>query len=379
MPKLTGIALGQHADGSLELVAASVAHGSGPTMWHAQQRGPSGDWSGWQPFGKPGRGNPGTPSLGQHEQDGRIEVFVATGGDQAVWHRWTTGPGPDDWSDWESLGKPGGQGAEGPVALTFLEDGRFMAVVTAGGKVWRAASPGPEPKAHWPAWSPLGRPRGATAMAVAALDSADSRTEVALLGQPAGSAISPTGRGGKLWHRSQTGPGPDDWSDWEPLGEPGGHGAGIPVFGRDSSGGLHLFTPADVGAVWHKVQHHGSDPSWSGPWEPLAQPVLRFGETAVTADSRGRLFLVAIESASNRLWYAARDEHPPNTWSPLSPLAAVPEAPEDLAALITPTLHLDNDGRTQLFVVIRATGKLYQLTAPAKGQLPTVGRTWPHP
>jgi len=43
MPKLTGIALGLHDDGSLELVAASVAHGSGPTMWHAQQDGPNGD------------------------------------------------------------------------------------------------------------------------------------------------------------------------------------------------------------------------------------------------------------------------------------------------------------------------------------------------
>jgi hypothetical protein len=91
------------------------------------------------------------------------------------------------------------------------------------------------------------------------------------------------------------------------------------------------------------------------------------------------LFLVAIEFASNRLWYAAQSDVVSDTWSPLSPLAAVPEAPEGLTALITPTLHLDNDGRTQLFVVIRATGKLYQLAAPEKGELPTVGRTWPHP
>ena len=348
-------------------------------MWHARQEGPNGDWSGWQPFGKPGRGKPGTPSLMQHPLTGLLEVFVATGGDQAVWHRWQTGPGPDDWSDWESLGKPGGHGAEGPVALTVLADGRFMAIVTAGEKVWRANSPGPEPQAHWPAWSPLGRPGGATAMAVAAADNADARAQVALLGQTAGSSISPTGRGGKLWHRSQTGPAPDDWSDWKPLGKPGGHGAGIPVFRQDRGGGLRLFAPADVGAVWYKSERHHSDPSWSGPWKALGQPVLRFGEMAVTLDSDGRSFLVATEFASNRLWYAAQDGHDPNTWSPLSPLAAVPEAPEGLAALITPTLHLGHDGRTQLFVVIRATGKLYQLTAPAKGQLPTVGRTWPHP
>jgi hypothetical protein len=64
----------------------------------------------------------------------------------------------------------------------------------------------------------------------------------------------------------------------------------------------------------------------------------------------------------------------------LSPLANVVEAsPEDVAALTAPTLHLNSDGRMQLFVVIRATGKLYQLTAPALGQLPTIGRTWSHP
>jgi hypothetical protein len=346
-------------------------------MWHAQQRGPNGDWSGWHPFGKPGHGAPGRPSVIQHGLDGRLEVFVATDGDQTVWHRWQTGPGPDDWSDWESLGKPGGQEAEGPVAPGFLADGRLMAVVTAGGRVWQATSPGAQPQAHWPAWSALGRPGGATAMAVAAADNADSRVEVAALGQTAGSSLSPTGMEGDLWHRSQTGPEPDDWSNWEPLGEPGGHRARVPGFGMDAGGALHLFTPAAGGAVWHKGQHR--DLSWSGPWEALAQPVVEFADTAVMLDSRGRLFLVATEFASNRLWYAAQDEHDPNTWSPLSPLAAVPVAPEDLATLTSPTLHLNSDGRTQLFVVIRATGKLYQLTAPAKGELPAVGRTWPHP
>jgi hypothetical protein len=218
-----------------------------------------------------------------------------------VWHRWQTGPELDRWSDWESLGKPGGQGAEGPVAPTLLADGRLMAVVTAGGRVWRASSPGPEPQAHWPEWSALGRPGGATAMAVAALGNAVSRVEVAALGE-AGESNAPTTQG-NLWHRAQTGPGPDDWSDWESLGKPGGHGAGIPVFGMDSGGDLHLFTPASVGAVWHKRQHR--DLSWSGPWEALAQPVLGFGETAVTLDARGRLFLVATEFAGDRLWYAA--------------------------------------------------------------------------
>jgi len=346
-------------------------------MWHAWQRGPNGDWTGWHPFGKPGHGAPERPSIIQHGLDGRLEVFVATDGDQAVWHRWQTGPELDRWSDWESLGKPGGQEAEGPVAPVLLEDGRLTAVVTAGRRVWRATSPRAEPQAHWPAWSALGRPGGATAMAVAALSNAVGRVEVAALGQTAESSITPAEMEGNLWHRAQTGPEPDDWSDWESLGEPGGHRARRPVLGQDSGGALHLFTPASVGAVWHKEQHR--DLSWPRPWQALAQPVIEFAETAVMLDTGGRLFLVATEFASNRLWYAVQDNHHPNTWSPLSPLAAVPVTPEDLGTLISPTLHLNDDGRAQLFVLIGATGKPYQLTAPATGQLPTVGRTWPHP
>jgi hypothetical protein len=38
-----------------------------------------------------------------------------------------------------------------------------------------------------------------------------------------------------------------------------------------------------------------------------------------------------------------------------------------------------NRRRRELFVVMRATGKLYELSAPALGQLPSVGRSWPHP
>jgi hypothetical protein len=189
MPELTGIGLNMHDDGSHELVAASVAQGTGATMWHARQTSPSGSWTGWQPFGKPGHGDPGRPSIIQHARDGRLEVFV-TSGDQAVWHRWQASLGPDDWSDWESLGKPGGQPAEGPVALTWLPDGQIMTVVTADGTVWQANSPGREPQAHWPAWSSLGRPGGATAIAVAAAANSDGRVELAALAE-AGEAQPP--------------------------------------------------------------------------------------------------------------------------------------------------------------------------------------------
>src|SRR5206468_4044920 len=119
--------------------------------------------------------------------------------------------------------------------------------------------------------------------------------------------------------------------------------------------------------------------SW-GPWEALAQPVFGFGDMAVRLNARGLLFLVATEFAGNRLWYATQVGVDPDAWCPLSPLAVVPEvAPGAVAALIAPTLGIDSDGRMELFVVMPATGKLYQLSAPARDQLPSVGRSWPHP
>jgi hypothetical protein len=254
-----------------------------------------------------------------------------------------------------------------------------MAVVTAGGTVWQASSPGREPQAHWPAWSSLGRPGGVTTMAVAAAANPDGRVELAALGEAGGSATSPT-KEGSLWHRWQTGPGSDTWSDWKPLGNPGGHRASTPVFGQNGDGRLLLFTRAADGGVWRKAQHAARDSTSWGPWEALAQPVFGFGDMAVRLSAWGLLFLVATESAGSRLWYATQAEVETNTWCRLSPLATVPDAaPDDVAALIAPTLGINTDGRLELFVVTRAKGKLYQLSAPALGQLPSVGRAWPHP
>jgi hypothetical protein len=101
---------------------------------------------------------------------------------------------------------------------------------------------------------------------------------------------------------------------------------------------------------------------------------------ACALDARGLMLLAATQSAGNSLWYATQTDSSTDTWCPLSPLATVPEAsPHDLAALSVPALALDANGRAEMFVVIRETGKLYQLSATTPGQPPSVGRTWPYP
>jgi hypothetical protein len=140
MPRLTGVALGSGSDGLLELVATTEAHGSSATVWHAREVLPE-NWSGWQPLGKPGRGDPGGVSVIRQPFGARLEAFIVDIGEGAVWHSWQFTDPDTGWSDWDLLGNPGGHHAGGAVVLTFLPDDRVMAVVDAGGSVWHVSPP----------------------------------------------------------------------------------------------------------------------------------------------------------------------------------------------------------------------------------------------
>jgi hypothetical protein len=383
MPKLTGISLLPQSDGSLLLVAASPAGKAGATMWLTSQTGPDGPWGGWQEFGQPGYGDPGRPAVIQRTVDGRLEVFVVTSGDHAVWHRWQAGQVPDawlhQWSDWETLGQPGGQPARGPVALALLADATVMAVVTAGGAVWQATS-APEPEKPWPAWSSLGGPPGTAVLAVTAVLHINNCVEVvALAASPAGgSGVAATT--GDLWRRRQTVAGGDSWSGWELLGRPTGWPATMPVLIPDFSGRMELFTRAEDGMVWRKGQQNGYDPSSWGPWQALDPPWLSFGDLAAGLTPSGTVLLVATSSVGDDLWYSIQSETEPDTFCPLTPLATVPTAaPGQAGALAGPALVLGQDDRVQLFVVLPASGDLYQVSSAAPGDLPSVGHSWPEP
>ena len=383
MPKLTGIAVSQQNDGSLELVAASHAQGPGPTIWHTWQVAPGDEWNPWEPFGEPGTGDPGPPAMVQHAADGHLEVFTVSSGDQAVWHRRQTGPEPDKWSDWESLGQPDGDPVQGPVATTLLNNSQVMAVVIASGTLWQAVSTD-SPDPQWSAWSPFGRPDGATVLAVAIATPSDGHAElVALVEWPDDGDTTPTGNRGVLWHRRQNDPATaDDWSWWEPLTQPGGHSVpvGTPVLSVHATGLLELFTRTSDGAVWRTGRQNRDPVSW-GPWDMLVRPGYSFGDlTAATDSASSRMLLVAPTSTGNHLWYAMQSGDDPSTWSPLSPLATVPEASgQDAGALAGALLVPDSNGRMQLFVVVPTTGNAYLFSADNPGQLPTYTQSFTHP
>jgi len=388
MGGLVNIALSWNDDGRRELVATSRA-GSGNTVWHTWETSPGGgDWTGWQPLGQPGHGDPGVPAIIQHGLDGRLEVFVVTAGDQAGWHAWQTLPhvaarseGPPGfspepgWSDWAPLGKPA-EGNAGSVALALLPDGRVMAVVAAGGQIWQASQQQPGPGPHWSAWSPLHKPGGAAALAVDIASNADGQVEVVALGTSAATATAPTGGVGHLWHRRLTPP--DNWSPWKPL-SPSSQMASEPVLAQTASG-VEVFT-IDDGTIWHRKLHTSGLSSPGDPWAPVGQNGQVFHQVTASLDSHGRMALVAT-THGNDLWNTAETTVGAGTWEPWTPLATVPSAPPsaESGTLECPTLTIGQNGLLQLFVVNRKTKGLYQVSAATRDNWqPAVGRPWSHP
>jgi hypothetical protein len=382
MPKLTGIAVALDVENALHLVASSPAEGPGATMWHAWQAGPSSwTWTLWHPFGEPGPGGPGAPTMYQRSATGQLGVLVVSSGDQAVWHRRQTGPEPDKWSDWESLGQPDGDPVQGPVATATLEDGQVMAVVVAAGAVWQTTAT-EDPDQQWSAWSSLGHPDGAIVLAVSIATPSDSPCQlVALVEWPDhGDATSPGARS-VLWHRRRQA---GVWSEWEPLIQPAGYSVpvGTPMLTVSNfSGYLEVFTRTSDGAVWRAAMQQIENPGARRPWAMLVRPGYSFGNLAIASDSaKGQMLLVAPTSTGNHLWYALQSPADAATWSPLSPLSVVPEASaQDADALTCPVLLEDGTNRMQLYVLVPATGNIYVFTADEPGQLPTNPQPFPHP
>jgi hypothetical protein len=380
MPKLTGIALAQDVDDALQIVASSHAEGPGTTMWHTWQAGPGApEWSLWQPFGEPGPGDPGPPTMYQYADTGQLGVLVVSSGDQAVWHRRQTGREPDKWSDWESLGQPDGDPVQGPVATATLDNGQTMAVVVAAGAVWQTAVT-EDPEAQWSAWSSFGQPYGTIVLAVSIATPSDGQCElVALVEWPDGGDTTSPGDRSVLWHRQLTA---GSWSEWEPLIQPAGHfvPVGTPVLWSNVWRNLELFTRTSDGAVWRAVLEQVENPGARGPWAMLVRPGYSFGDLAVGKNSADQTLLVAPTSTGNHLWYALQSAADPATWSPLSPLSVVPEASAQGAdALTCPVLAIDGKNRTQLYVVVPETGNICVLTAYEPGQLPTDPQPFTHP
>jgi hypothetical protein len=373
MPEVTSVALGKNQDGRLELVGTSRDDGSRDTVWHAWQETPSGDWTGWHRFGKPGRGDLLTqPTTIQHASDGRLEVFVI-GADDALWDRWQTAMN-NGWSDLSRLGKPQNQAVTRSPVVGFLPDGRLTAFVTAGGKVWQTSEQLAQIATAWETWSPLGQPGGGQAGDLAVATNPDGRLQ---LFTP---ELDHDGAARAMWYRYQTAPGSEHWSEWKSLGKPAAQNRpDLPVVSASVDGRLVLLAIADDGAVWHRTQQTAGDPDAWTPWTSLGSKEDGFWDVGVAMDATGRLVLVAT-THSNRLWHTAQTTPGAMTWRPWESLSTLPVPLADVTdpTLRNPTLRLNSDGRMELFVM--TVGGLYQLRAIAQGDWGNpLGRLWPDP
>jgi hypothetical protein len=194
-------AVGRNADGRLEAFAYGIApNAPGPRLIHVWQIAPgSNSWSDWTPLGGALQEQPGV-GVGRNA-DGRLEVFaVRTDGEMV--HKVQTAPSNGWLWGWSSLrGEVYNWFGAKPV-IGYNTDGRLEVFVldyfgTLHHK-WQTT-----PNGTWAAdWATEYWPGGFASVAVGR--NADGRLGV---------FAQRSGLGG-LFHKSQTAPGSNSWSDW---------------------------------------------------------------------------------------------------------------------------------------------------------------------
>src|SRR5215472_9458787 len=131
--QLSSIGMARNLDRRLEIVLA--ANG---TMMHSSRSASDGSWSAWESLGHPAYAGSGTRITLAQNQDGRLEVFAASGFPSKIWHSHQKQPGHGPWTEWQSIGSPppqGGVDIRAP-AIARNKDGRLEAYVAVGTEIW---------------------------------------------------------------------------------------------------------------------------------------------------------------------------------------------------------------------------------------------------
>ena len=281
--------------------------------------------------------------------EGRLELVAVAYRDstspEAIWHATQTPVGGDiawfgKWSQWRSLGKPGGQLVSGiRPAVGVNTDGR-LEVAVVGTEVFHAWQ---RPDGDWSDWRSLGTPpaSGSSIGGSTLASNQDGRLELFTQADD-----------GTLWHRWQAEPVPGPWREWGSLESPGGHGFGIlqtsPSLASNIDGRLELFVLAGDGAVWHRWQKVPNG-GWSS-WDSLDTP-LSFDKTAslsheleVVRNHDGRLELFA-QDFNGVVWHRWQTRAGGGPWAAWGSLGGVEHVRHKAVAGTHP------DGRLLLFAV----------------------------
>jgi hypothetical protein len=386
MAEVTGFALAANQDGRLELAATTDPAEGAPygRVWYARQTAPNGDWTGWQPLDAPPVHLAITAPAAAHDGRRRLDVVVASK-DGTVWLRGQTDPDGRQWSDWQPLGRPGGEPPPleglGPPVLATNQDGRLEIFVvrldrpdvpTPHGpeSIWHAWQ---EPDGDWSGWHPLGRPGSGLKEVIAVAPNFARRLEL----------FATEGNGRAIWHRWQQPGTPDGWAPWASLGAPPGDTQPTtPVLGRSSDRHVLLFTVTTARRVWLRRKPPTADSGWA-PWEPVLGRDW-FEQVGVGmhrgVEAAGRLLVVAT-SQEHRLWHTQQLSSRSTIFGDWRSFGS--STYERPGALRRPTLAANADGRLELFV--HGGGDLYQYTQTGISEhepgVPvwSEGRVWPPP
>lgn len=99
--------IGQHNDGRLEVFAVSTDY----KLWHIWQISSSGDWGGWKVLDSPGSEHYPTDIRSAQSEDGRLIILLSTvglGSEHKLWYRWQISSISDEWGMWKSFTMPQG-------------------------------------------------------------------------------------------------------------------------------------------------------------------------------------------------------------------------------------------------------------------------------
>jgi hypothetical protein len=172
------------------------------------------------------------------------------------------------------------------------------------------------PVPGWSDWAPLGKPGGETAQSVA----------LTLL--PSGLIMALVAAGGEIRHVRERQPGPGrDWLEWSSLGKPGGAAAMAVAMTTNADGRVEVVAlgksaatgtapTGGVGRLWHRTLTPPDN--WS-PWEPFSPPNRGASEPVVVGNNSGQVEVFTIDDGTiqHRRLRASGPPGPPEGWAPV--------------------------------------------------------------
>ncbi len=204
--------------------------------------------------------------------------------------------------------------------------------------VWHALQTDPD-RDDWTGWQPFGNPGNGAFGPAAWQRILEGTIEVVV-----------TGRDGSVWRRWQTETDPTGRSDWSSLGTPGGDGfLGSPALRQNVDGRLEVFIMREDGSAWHCWQRTaGSEGAWSS-WHPFDLPHGQApSPLAVAIDTTNRLeaFVTVVRGGESAMWHRWQTVagHGWSDWSSLGTPGSGREPG-------VPVLGQNADGRLELFTV----------------------------